>query len=130
MEQWQQHTNQPAPPPTPEVPTAPPTPPVMPLDTLFQQMQQPNQAAFGEWTGPMNKPEVGLNTNVRPPWQYNLNEWNNLSYNDKALLAGTWRMLNMIQGESEAEVLALAEEAMRRSAWTGGGQPQVAYGAW
>lgn len=120
-------------PKAPTVSTEPPEPPLRQqtsLDTLFQQMQGTNQAAFGTWTGPTNLPQVGLNENIRPPASYNLNEWRALPTAQRAMLAGTWRALGMIPGENEAEMLYYAEEAMRRSAWIGGGPAQVAYGAW
>jgi len=124
-------TGGPGSPGTPPVSIEPPvTLPQSPTDLLFQQMQQPNQASFGAWTGPTTIPGEGITTPVRPPWQLNLQEWTALPYAQKAMLAGTWRSLGMIAGETEAEMMALAEESIRRSAWTGGGPAQTAYGAW
>lgn len=116
---------------TPGTPGQPPSaPPATPTDLLIAGLMQPNQPAFGTWTGPTTNPALGVTQDVRQPSSYNLGEWNSLSYEKKAYLAGLWRSLGMIAGENEAEVMANAEAKIRSSAWTGGAPAVPSYGGW
>ena len=88
-------------------------------------------APFQEWTGPTTKPEIGITTPVPPPWTYNIVQFQNMTRAEQAMLAATWRSMNMIPGETEEEMIANAYNAMGRSAWTGANIPALTqYGGW
>jgi len=119
--------------PLQEPAVAPPAAGPTPIDQLpFLQAAraggQYQVAPFQEWTGATTLPQAGITKPVPPPWQYNLQQFQNMQYPEQAALAATWRALNMIAGETEQEQVANAYEAMRRSAWTGGSLPWVTYG--
>lgn len=84
--------------------------------------------AFSEWTGPTTIP--GTNQDIRPPAEWNLEEFVAMPLAVQEFIAGAWRSLHMIAGENPAEIMAQAYDAIRRSAWMGMTGPLVAYGGW
>jgi hypothetical protein len=73
---------------------------------------------------------MGINEPIPTPWEFNLNQWNNLARAEQAMWAGLWRKAMMIPGETEEEMLANAREAIGRSAFTGMGSALPQYGGW
>jgi hypothetical protein len=78
---------------------------------------QYNVAPFQAWTGPTRNTVTGVE--IPPPWQINLQQFSNMTRAEQAMMAGHWRSMGMIPGETEEEMLANAYNAMRRSAFTG-----------
>jgi len=114
-------------------PAAPAESPVNQLPFLQYARAGGQQAVapFQAWTGPTTIPAAGITTDVPPPWQYNIVQYQNMSRPEQAMLAATWRGLGMIAGATEEEMIANAYEAMSRSAWTGAQIPAVTqYGSW
>jgi len=91
---------------------------------------QYNVPSFQEWTGERTFPAMGINKPIPTPWEFNLNQWNNLARAEQAMWAGLWRKAMMIPGETEEEMLANAREAIGRSAFTGMGSALPQYGGW
>ena len=88
--------------------------------TIFQAARaggQYNVAPFQASTGPTRNTVTGVE--IPPPWQINLQQFSNMTRAEQAMMAGHWRSMGMIPGETEEEMLANAYDAMRRSAFTG-----------
>jgi len=88
--------------------------------TIFQAARAGGQYGlppFQAWTGPTRNTVTGVE--IPPPWQINLQQFSNMSRAEQAMMAGHWRSMGMIPGETEEEMLANAYDAMRRSAFTG-----------
>lgn len=125
----------PAPTPTPGAGGAAVSTTPSPIDQLpFLQYAraggQLSVPSFQEWTGPRTRPEIGITEDVPPPWNYNLTEFINMTRAEQAMLAGAWRSMMMIPGETEDEMIANAMNAMSRSAWRGMALPMTTYGGW
>ena len=88
--------------------------------TIFQAARAGGQyglPAFQAWTGPTRNTVTGVE--IPPPWQINLQQFSNMTRAEQAMMAGHWRSMGMIPGETEDEMLSAAYDAMRRSAFTG-----------